>query len=138
MRRSRWMVSALPIAVVLTLAAGTISPAWAQEVRLEAELIATNADPLASGKAKFESRADRTRFSTEAQDVSTDRMGLVTVTRPGVGIIQSNNITIAGGVGDLNLDTRDGDIVVAMQTGDTVQVFDSAGNLILTGTLAPK
>ncbi len=146
MRRSRWMASTLPIALVVVLAAGTMSQVSAQEVRLEAELVATTADPLASGKAKFEYRADRTRFSTEVEDVNIDGQGRVTVTRTTtmddgtvmVDVIQDDAITIVGGVGDLNLDTRDTQTVNAMQSDDVVKVFNNNDDKILEGTLAPK
>ncbi len=138
MRRARPMSYLLPLLAVLALAAAPQTAYAGDRIRLEVRLDATNDDPLASGKAKFESRPDRTRFGTEVEDVSTDGDGTVEVMRPSSGVIQSNTITITGGFGDLNLDTRDGDTVTSMQIGDVVHVHDANATLILTGTLVTK
>ncbi len=110
----------------------------AERVRLEAKLNATDADPLASGKGKFESRTDRdrSRFSTEVEDVSVDGDGEVVVSRDGVELLRAT-IMVAGGFGDLNLDSRRDD-VPAMLEGDLVEVFNADGVLILSATLVPK
>ncbi|WP_457652693.1 hypothetical protein [Rhodocaloribacter sp.] len=107
-------------------------------VRLEVGLNATDADPLASGKAKFESRTDRdrSRFSTEVEDVSLDGDGEVVVSRDGVEVLRAT-IMIANGFGDLNMDSRRDD-VPAMLEGDLVEVFNADGVLILSATLVPK
>ncbi len=106
----------------------------AGEVKLEGRLRATFADPLASGKAKFEMRSDRTRFSTEVQDVSTAGRGTVHLSRGGA-VMLHEAITIALGFGDLNRDTRDGDAVPELAAGDLVEVFNADGALILSGLL---
>ena len=110
----------------------------AERVRLEVGLNATDADPLASGKAKFESRSGgtRSRFSTEVEDVSVDGDGEVVVSRDGVELLRAT-IMVAGGFGDLNLDSRRDD-VPAMLEGDLVEVFNADGVLILSAALVPK
>jgi hypothetical protein len=110
----------------------------AERVRLEAKLNATDADPLASGKGKYESRTGgaRSRFSTEVEDVSVDGSGEVVVSRAGVEVLREV-IEIAGGFGDLNLDSRR-DVIPTMLEGDLVEVFNADGVLILSAVLIPK
>ncbi len=107
-------------------------------VRLEGRLSATDADPLASGKAKFESRLDRdrSRFSTEVEDVSVDGDGEVVVSRDGVELLRAT-IMLTNGFGDLNLDSRRDDIP-AMLAGDLVEVLNADGVLLLSAALALK
>lgn len=111
--------------------------AMQERVKLEGRLAASSADPLASGKAKFETRADRARFSTEIEDVSTDGTGMVVVLRGGAQVFQAA-LSLAGGVADLNLDSRLGDAVPALAAGDQVRVFRADGTLILSGPLAQR
>jgi hypothetical protein len=98
--------------------------------RIEARLHASSADPLASGHATWERRPDRVKFSTEVEDVSTSGAHEVRVNRRTVGFV-----TVNQGFGDLNLDSRRGDKVPQMQSGDQVDVYNPAGTLILSGTM---
>ncbi len=110
----------------------------AERVRLEARLNATDADPLASGKGKYEARTDRARarFSAEVEDVSGDGSGEVVVSRDGVELLREV-IEIVGGSADLNLDSRR-DVIPTMLEGDLVEVFNADGALILSAVLLPK
>ena len=128
----RW-ITVFAFVVALSIPAISVVSAGGG-TELEARLTSTSADPLASGKAKFEQRSDRTRFSAEVEDISTDGTGFtVTVNGSTVG-----TLNVVGGIGDLNLDTRDGQTVPDMSAGDTVEVTGPDGTLILTGTLQPK
>lgn len=121
----------------LNVEAPRSAAAAGERTRLLARLAATDADPLASGKTKFESRPDRTRFSTEVEDVSADGAGEVVVSRDGVEILRAG-LDIAGGFGDLNMDSRRGDDVPDMMEGDLVELFGADGALLMSGTLAAR
>lgn len=124
----------IPVAAALALALNFMVLAHDGRTRLESRLTATSAEPLASGKAKFEMRDDRVRFSTEVQDVAVAQQIEVVVAGMSLGTVA---IDALGGA-DLNLDSRDGDTVPVLQDGDLVEVFDTNGNiLILSGTLGP-
>ena len=100
--------------------------------RIEVRLSATSADPRASGKAKFEVRDSRRRFSTEVEDVAVNGTGRVRVTRSGQTVLDAP-IQISNGFGDLNLDTLDGQQVPGMRPGDVVRVTNANGQVILQG-----
>lgn len=97
---------------------------------LNGALLSTSADPLASGNAKWERRADRMKFSAEVEDVRTSGAHEVRINGKRAG-----DVRVAGGIGDLNLDTRSGHRVPEMRSGDLVEVFNPAGLLILKGTV---
>src|SRR5205823_14258815 len=104
-------------------------------VRLETDLTATAADPDAEGHARFESRSDRAQFRVEVEDISTATAVNVLVNGQLVGVI-----TLQAGAGELDLNTKDGDTVPMLHTGDEVEVVDAAdgATLLLVGTLSPK
>jgi len=102
-----------------------------EDVRLEARLTATAADPLASGTARWETRPDRITFTCEAEDVTTSGNHEVRVNGVTVGFVN-----VVAGLGDLNMDSRIGDVIPAMNAGDRVQVRNPSGRVILRGTLA--
>jgi len=114
--------------------AEALSKAFSSEIRLETRLMATAADRLASGNAKFEVRPDRTRFSVEVEDVSTRGNHEIKINGTSVDLFVMVNL----GVGDLNLDSRDGDTVPELKSGDVVQVFNLDGTLILRGMLGSR
>ncbi len=113
-------VAALVLAA--TFASGA---AWAgaPKTRLEAELAG---DTLASGKAKWEQRGNRTKLSVEGEDMSgeTATVSLFCETT------QVEPVVLVGGFFDLNLDSRVGDSVSDCDVGDLVSVTDSYGNTI--------
>ncbi len=119
------------MAVAMGLCVNMFVFAGGMETKLEVRLASTDADPLASGKAKFEMRPDRIRFSTEVEDVES--AGEIRVVAGGNDM---GTIAIVDGFADLNLDSRDGDKVPVLEAGDLVEVFNTNGNvLILSGTL---
>lgn len=120
------------VALTLGLVAFLASPARPTSAETKLEVRLDSATTPASGKAKFESRSDRVRFSTEVEDMSSDGFGTVLVLHEGT-VILDQPVEIVAGVGDLNLDSRDGDAVPNIVQGDVVQVF-FGGELILTGT----
>ena len=142
------VVSILAGAIVATIAVLAISNPFAgagttTQTKLIAELTATNADPLASGKTKWEERFDagvleRRRTSTEVEDVATTGNHEVRVTRSGSPIATMTVSVDALGFGDLNLDSRDGDTVEVLAAGDLVEVLNPNSDVILTGTLQLK
>jgi hypothetical protein len=108
--------------------------AYAQQVRLEAQLFGSDADPLASGKARFEARADRIRLTVEVEDVSASASGVLAIFANDtlVGMVSID----AFGFADLNLDSRLGDDVPVLQRGDMITVYDAEdGTPIVGGTL---
>ncbi len=98
---------------------------------LEAELV----DPSTGedgGKAKFEERSDRTRFSVEIEDQAADAMFVI--------VLSSSTFSISTnefGFGDFNLDSRDGDDVPSVEDDDDIDIEDSLGNVVLSGTFSP-
>ena len=98
--------------------------------KLEAEMInsSTGKD---DGKAKFEYRDDRTTFSVEIEDQASDTVFQI---RVGVTILGSFT-TDDSGFADFNLDSRDDDTIPAIESGSTVEVIDSNGNVVLSGKM---
>ena len=108
--------------------------------KLEVRFDSTEADPLASGKMKWEQRlnddltVERQRISVEVEDVSTSGLHEVRVNGVPVFSVDVNAL----GEGDLDLDNRDGDTVIVAAIGDLVEVLNPDGAVILTGVLADK
>lgn len=121
------------VGVVLALALVTTA-SWAgstTRTEFQANLTATSAEPLASGKAKFERRGTRLKFSTEVEDLAHTSTIRVTVNGKVVG-----TAPVVLGAADLNLDTLNGQTVPSMGAGATVRVFNATtGTLILSGQL---
>ncbi len=115
------------------------------EVRFRALLMASMVDPLSSGHADFDQRPDRTRFRVDVDNITEPGIGTVVVTRntgiPSQETILQVHIAIVGdplqgtAFGNLSLDSRLGDSVPVMMIGDTVNVLNASGALILRGTL---
>ena len=119
------------MAVAMGLCVNMFVFAGGMETKLEVRLASTGTDPLASGKAKFEMRPDRVRFSTEVEDV-----GSATEIQVFAAGIDLGTLPIVDGGADLNVDSRDGDTVPVLSAGDLVEVFNTTGNvLILSGNL---
>lgn len=118
------------------------------EIRLRARLSAPVVDPLALNVADFRQRRGRTTFKTEVHNVAEIGTGRVIVTRASdmvaPTIILDAPITMVfdslrgTGVGHLDMDSRLGDIIPDMIAGDTVEVWNSSGTLIRTGTLGRR
>ncbi len=108
--------------------------------KLEVRFDATEADPLASGKMKWEQRlnddltVERQRISVELEDVSTSGSHEVLLNGTSVLFVEVNAL----GSGNLELDSRDGDTVAAAAIGDLVEVLNPDNAVILSGLLADK
>jgi hypothetical protein len=101
--------------------------------RLEGQLVGTKTNPAASGRARWEQRPDRTKFNTQVEDLNTS--GAHDVKVNGVSV---TSINVSSGRGEVELDSRRGDIIPAMQIDDVVEVFDSNGNLVESGQLRAR
>jgi len=130
-RATLTILAALTMIAVLMLMPATV---FADEVRREADLSATDVDPGASGRARFESRQDRAEFRVQVDNVSVTDAVDVFVNGDFVGTIVLDD----RGDGELDLNTRDGDTVPTLQDGDEVEVVDAADDttLILVGILS--
>ncbi len=113
------------------------------ETRLRAELLDSTGGDF--GKADFRDRGDRMKLSVEAENL--DDLGVaegdilsVFIGSSGVGdVTVAADADISDGLSfDLNLDTDDGETVPAVAVGDVVEVRNSAGTVILSGTFAVK
>lgn len=104
------------------------SPIEAADVIITASLAATTVDPLASGTARWESRPDRITFTCEVEDVTTSGSHEVRVNGVTVGCVN-----VAAGLGDLDIDSRNGDSIPTMNVGDRVQVLNQSGRVTLRG-----
>jgi hypothetical protein len=120
------MTSKLSWLAVLAFVAvlGFAAVQTADAARLRANLTGTSA---ASGKAQWESRADRVRLSVEVEDVALPNGTVLTVTACGASV---GTITLALGEGDLNLDTRDGQSVPTCSNGSSVTVSNGAATVV--------
>lgn len=139
MRELKWTVTA----ALAALALATFLPRFGYadgdgdgrdqgEVRLEATLTATHADPRASGQAEFEKRPGRKELRVDVKDItSTDLVDVFANSR------FLGRIELRGGSGRLELNTQNGDHVPRLRAGEKVRVFDARrdGTVILVGTL---
>jgi hypothetical protein len=101
-----------------------------ERIRIQARLFATEAGPATKGRARWENRSDRIKFTTELQHVVTSGAHEVKVNGLSVGFV-----SIALGRGELELDTEHGDTVPSMTIGDLVEVFNPTGAVIASGHL---
>src|SRR5262245_33787179 len=106
------------------------------EVRLEAALDPTAVDPNASGRARFESRPDRSELQVDVDDISVTDEVDVFVNGSFIGTIALDD----DGGGRLELNSRNGDAVPALRDGDEIEVVDANDGvtLILSGILRPR
>ncbi len=105
------------------------------ETRLAAQLSSANND---LGKAEFTMRGERRKLSVEVENM--EQLGLA---EGGVLSVFVNNIFVGdailaadplkGIIGDLNIDTVDGEKVPAVKAGDDVKVLNALGGTVLTG-----
>jgi hypothetical protein len=126
-----WLKPALLTMIVVAIMSSFAPQAEAQRERFRGELRGTTAEPLAGGKASWEMRPDRVRFSCECEDLAVASEIFVFVEGDFVG----SAVVDAFGVADLNLDSRLGDTVPPMEALDHVDVYDEQGTWIMYGTL---
>ncbi|MEZ6136396.1 MAG: hypothetical protein R3C53_15990 [Pirellulaceae bacterium] len=118
-------------ACMLLLSVASVSHAQ-QRVKLEANL---SGNTLASGKAKFESRGNRQKFSVEIEDAAANTRYRVDVRNSAGLVFRAVMRTNALGGFDLNRDTLLGQSVPSISAGDRVIVFDlAARRVLLQGT----
>lgn len=119
-------------AVALAARAGNASQT---SVKLEGALTASSVVPLASGKATYEARSDRTKLSVEVEDLRNVQNVQVRVNGAVVGTARVNAL----GTADLNLDSRLGAAVPKLSAGALVQVYNAAtGQLLVSGSLRSR
>ncbi len=139
MRRVQWTAAAALAALALVAALplrgfadGDGDGRNRGEVRLEAALTPTRADPQASGRVEFEKRPGRKELRVDVQNItSTD---VVDVFANGRFL---GRIELRGGSGRLELNTQNGDHVPKLRAGERVRVLDARDDMrvILVGTL---
>lgn len=133
-----YLGAALAAFVLGTFAVMYPSSSGAQELRLRGDLVA--GDGVASGSGKFERRGlsclspngTRCKFSVEVEDFSTDGNFNVFA-----GSFNMGQISVASGVGDLNLDTDLGATIFNLTSPTTVQVRDGT-TVLVSGNIVTK
>ncbi len=135
MRKSKWTAGAVIAAMLLTVAAGLMTPVTAEaaDLRLRTKLTGPKiGNERPHGVAKFRERGANRKFSAEVQDVN---LPAGTVLHVFVNSTELGTITLSAlQRGELELRTRDGDVVPPMAKGDVISVVDSANVTILSGT----
>ena len=107
-----------------------------ERVRLEMQLTppATGAAfPGAEGHARFEMRSDRTELSIEVEHVAGGTAVVFLVNGAQVGMEMVTG-TGSNGETELELSTRNGNTLPAVQAGSTVTVQTADGKVIVSGT----
>jgi hypothetical protein len=133
---TRWNALAVCATAALLAARTPAVPArdgGGDEVRLQATLDATAADPGAFGEARFESRPDRRELRIDVDNVSaTDALDVFLN-----GRFRGTIVLDEQGDGRLELNSQDGDIVPMLQEGDEIELVDANDGvtLILSGIL---
>ena len=89
--------------------------------------------PAAEGHARFEMRSDRTELSIEVEHLpaGTAVVFLVNGAQVGTGMASGNG---PNGEAELELSTRNGNTLPAVQAGSTVTVQTPDGKVIVSGT----
>jgi hypothetical protein len=108
-----------------------------QEARIQTRL---TGGPIAgvtpSGSARFRSRRTASNFSVEVEDVNlADGTKLNVTLMRGTISIPAGSLTLALHLGEIDVNTNDGDLVPQAKAGDIVVVSDGSGTALLTGVL---
>jgi hypothetical protein len=126
--------SVQPALLALRLGDGP-APGVTANVRLEGRAQALFNGFEAELGVKFEQRPDRRRFSAEVENVNLPEGALLAVCRSGqiLGLVALDAFHFA----DLNLDSRRGEFVPSMTSGDGIEIRSGncTGTLILSATL---
>jgi hypothetical protein len=107
-----------------------------QRVRFDIGLTAPAANalfPAASGSARFESRSDRTELRVEVERIPGGTALTILVNGVQVGTAMTFG-TGASGEAELELSTRNGDTIPAVQAGSTITVQTADGKVVVSGT----
>jgi hypothetical protein len=110
----------------LAFAVATVAPpAMAgQQIRLEAVLVGTDAEPAAFGRARFDLEKERTRFEVRIEGVFGFDAIFVVVGDQFVGTIVMDT---EQGRGELRLDTDLGDEIPVLRAGEFVILIGDDG-----------
>jgi hypothetical protein len=123
--RRNFVAAFAALALVLTVT--NVSQAQ-QRGKLQANLTGST---LASGKAKYENRGNRQKFSVEIEDAKPNASYRIEV-RSATGLVFRAVVTTnALGAFDLNRDTILGQSVPAITAGNNVTVFDVAARTVI-------
>lgn len=109
----------------------------AQELRIQTRLTGGAINGVTpSGRARFRSRGTASNFSVEVQDVNlADGTKLNVTLMRGATSIPAGSMTLALHIGEIDVNTNDGNLVPQAKAGDIVIVSDTAGTALLTGVL---
>jgi hypothetical protein len=108
-----------------------------QEVRIQTRLTGGAINGVTpSGSARFRSRGTSSNFSVEVEDVNLpDGTKLNVTLMRGTTVIPAGSLTLALRLGEIDVNTNDGDIVPQGKAGDIVVVSDAGGAALMTGVL---
>lgn len=103
-------------------------------VDLTGSLVATDADPNATGEVSYEKRPDRATLGVAVAGVTSTGMVDVFVNGSLIGTV----VLDGSGSGELDLNTLNGDNVPDLQDGDEIEVYDAVDDttLILIGNVS--
>ena len=104
------------------------SSATSSEIRMLADLNPTNGG-IADGRADYRERGNSMRLNVEVEDVSPNSTFNVEISGEHIGTINTSSF----GVGELERNTNDGQVVPKILTGDLVQIFQGT-ELVLSGS----
>ena len=103
-----------------------------QEVRLRAILTGAPINAKTPrGHVDFRSRSSRKQFQAEVEKVNLSDGTVLSVNVNGVSL---GMITLAGKEGELELNTKDGDAVPDIHSGDVVTITAADGTTVESGT----
>ena len=132
MKSALW-ARALVVAAVFVMA--TASFAAAAAPRLRAPLAGPAISGLVpGGTGNWETSADRTKLSVQVEDVNLPNGTVLSVEACGASV---GTIRLVARGGDLNLDSRNGQVVPSCAAGNSVSV-KSGASTVLSGTFAAK
>jgi hypothetical protein len=92
--------------------------ATSSEIRMLADLNPTNGG-IADGRADYRERGNSMRLNVEIEDVSPNSTFTVEISGEPIGTIRTNSF----GIGELELNTNDGQVVPKILRGDLIQIF---------------
>jgi plastocyanin len=101
--------------------------ATSSEIRMLADLNPTSGS-IADGRADYRERSNSTRLNVEVEDVSPNSTFIVQISGQPIGTIRTSSF----GIGELELNTNDGQPVPKILRGDLVQIFQGT-ELVLSG-----
>lgn len=109
----------------------------AQELRIQTRLTGGAINGVTpSGSARFRSRGTASNFSVEVENVNLpDGTKLNVTLMRGAISVPAGSLTLALHIGEIDVNTNDGNLVPQAKAGDIVVVSDLGGTALLTGVL---